>query len=129
MTKQEIIQKLDLKPLTFEGGFFKETYRSEFSSAIFYLIAPESFSKKHRLTKDEIFHFYLGDPVEMTLESPGMKVQKIRLGHDILNGEQVQVLVPKGCWQESKLVPGGSWALLGTTVSPPFSTQDFEPYE
>jgi predicted cupin superfamily sugar epimerase len=118
MTKEEVIQKLDLKPLTFEGRYFRETYRSEFSSAIYYLITTESFSKNHRLSKDEIFHFYLGNTVEMTLESPDKKVQKIKLGQDILKGEQLQVLVPSGHWQESKLVAGGRWALLGTTVSP-----------
>src|ERR1051326_2178730 len=82
LTTDEIKSLLGLKPHPTEGGFYVETYRSKdvlsrdalpsryggsraFGTAIYYLITPDSFSALHRLPTDEIFHFYLGDPVEM----------------------------------------------------------------
>ena len=48
------------------------------------------------------------------------------LGPDILNGQTPQVVVRRGVWQGLKLVEGGAWALMGTTVSPGFEFSDFE---
>ena len=49
------------------------------------------------------------------------------LGQDILNGQQVQFAVPAGVWQGSRLVPGGKFALLGTTMAPGFIEEDYLP--
>jgi len=54
-----------------EGGYFKETYRSEYSTGIFYLLTQGQKSKFHRIKSDEMWHFYQGDPlivVEITAE-------------------------------------------------------------
>ena len=143
ITSQDIVKKLNLKPLPGEGGFYYETYRSEtdvpsrllgldgkdtrhVSTAIYYLVTPESFSALHRVKSDEIFHFYAGDPVEMIQIDPNGNILRITIGSDIMNGEQPQVLVPKGSWQALKLRDGGSWSLMGTTVSPGFEFEDFE---
>ena len=74
----------------------------------------------HQLKSDEIYHFYLGDPVEMLLLYPDGNCEKIILGQNILEDNHVQFVVPKGVWQGSRLLPGGNYALLGTTVSPRF---------
>lgn len=126
MTVSEIIQRLELSPLPGEGGYFKETFRSKESSAIFYLVTPEGFSALHRLTQDEVFHFYAGDTVEMfQLEDTGTN-RLIRIGSNLEKGESPQVVVPKGMWQGTRLLEGGKWALLGTTVAPPFDFTGFE---
>jgi hypothetical protein len=126
-----------------EGGFFKETYRSEaifpgkllperygsdrcFSTAIYYMITPDAFSAMHRIKSDEIFHFYLGDPVEMLQLFPEGGGSVITIGTDIQNGMRPQVLVPQGVWQGLRLKSGGSYALMGTTISPGFEYSDFE---
>src|ERR1044071_414691 len=115
MTPEEIIRVLNLKPLRPEGGFFAETYRSpilfhdqtddryngprNLATAIYYLLTPETFSAMHSLPGDEIFHFYLGDPVEMVrLKSDGSG-EKIILGNDLAKGMRPQVLVPGAVWQ------------------------------
>jgi predicted cupin superfamily sugar epimerase len=72
----------------------------------------------HRLKSDEIFHFYLGNPVEMLQLYPDGTGITITIGADIGAGMQPQVLVPTGTWQGARLKPGGKFALLGTTVSP-----------
>jgi hypothetical protein len=129
-----------------EGGFFVETYRADedipasalperylgrraFGTCIYYLLTPETFSAIHRLASDEIFHFYLGDPVEMLQLWPDGSGKLVTLGPNILNGEQPQVVVPRGVWQGSRLLPGGRFALLGCTVAPGFTYGDYEPAE
>ena len=90
------------------------------------MVTPDHSSALHRLKYDEIFHFYLGDSVEMIQISLDGALKKITLGKDILNNEELQVLVPAGVWQGLRLIDGGSWALLGTTMAPRYEDADFE---
>jgi uncharacterized protein len=142
---EAIITSLRLEPHPKEGGFFREVYRSEeqlpaaalpdryaaprsFGTCIYYLLTPQTFSAMHRLASDEIFHFYLGDPVQMLQLFANGQGKLITIGPDILNGQSPQVIVPRGVWQGSCLMPGGSagFALLGTTVAPGFDYADYE---
>ena len=79
----------------------------------------------HVLASDEIFHFYLGDPVEMLQLHPEGRSALITLGPDLSKGQQVQLVVPAGVWQGSRLVEGGKVALLGCTVTPGFDFADY----
>src|SRR5438552_12492651 len=134
---EELIELLQLVPHPKEGGFFRETYRSaenieagalparyaaarSQSTAIYYLLTPGTFSALHRLASDEIFHFYLGDPVRILQLAADGTGRTIVLGPDLLAGQQAQVLVRRGVWQGSMLEPGGRFALLGCTVAPGF---------
>ncbi len=76
MTADEIKQLLGLEPHPVEGGFYRRTYTAPgavelaqgvrpTSTAIYYLLEAGTFSEMHVLDSDEMFHFYLGDPVEM----------------------------------------------------------------
>jgi predicted cupin superfamily sugar epimerase len=142
LTVEEVVRRLQLVAHPCEGGFFRETYRSQLtipagalpddysgerraSTAIYYLLTPDTFSEIHRLPTDEVFHFYLGDTVEMLQLHPDGRGELLRLGSDLASGELPQVLAPGGSWQGSRLVPGGSWALLGTTVAPGFEFADY----
>jgi predicted cupin superfamily sugar epimerase len=143
MTADEVKQLLHLEPLAIEGGFFRETYRSRWNvsseylpdgfrgsrsigTAIYYLIAPDTFSALHRLPGTEVFHFYLGDPVVMLQLLPDGTSRTVKLGPDLVNGHQPQVVVRGHVWQGCKLEPGGKWALMGTTMSPGFDYADYE---
>ncbi len=137
LTAEGLIRFLRLEPLPREGGWYRETYRSarqgpeagrSAGTAIYYLLTPDTFSALHRLPTDEVFHFYLGDPVEMLQlgPSPADGGRIVTLGPDILAGQQVQTAVPAGVWQGSALCEGGRWALLGTTMAPGFDFADYE---
>ena len=116
---------LGLSPLPTEGGFFAETYRSTHSTAIYYLLEPGTCSRLHRLTSDEVYHFYLGDPVELlVLRADGTSEVRC-LGPALDRGQAVQAVVPAGVWQGARIVSGGAFALLGTTMAPPFSWSGF----
>ena len=143
ITADEIKRRLDLKPLPREGGYYSESYRAgelisagalperyendkEISTAIYYLLTPDTKSLIHRLPTDEIYHFYLGDPVEMLLLYPDGKGETVVLGPDIEKGHHVQLVVPRGVWQGSYLIEGGRFALMGTTMAPGFDFEDYE---
>lgn len=142
-TAEEIIRLLSLKPHPAEGGYFAETYRADetisisglpkryiqdraFSTAIYFLLTSDTLSALHRLQSDELFHFYLGDPVEMLHLFPDGSGRVVTLGNDLLNGMQPQIIIPQGVWQGARLCKGGNYALLGTTVAPGFEYTDFE---
>ena len=133
MTAKELIAALGLEPLPGEGGMSAQTYLSRYQidgkaagTAIYYLLTGEAFSHLHRLTGDEMYHFYLGSPVELTELLPDGAVHTTVLGQDVAHGQCVQHLVPAGVWQGSRLLPGGDWALLGTTMWPGYTPECYE---
>ena len=62
----------------------------------------------------------------MLFLGPDGRSERHVLGQDILSGQELQVIVPKGVWQGSALLGKGRWALLGTTVAPAFDYDDYE---
>lgn len=128
-----------------EGGFYRETYRSEFFtthsstrregsrsyirssvSLIYYLLDGMGFSAFHRLKSDEIWHFYRGSPVTIYFIDNMGHLTKIRLGNDISYGHQCHAIIRAGLWFGAKVDDSTSYALIGCTVSPGFDYQDFE---
>jgi hypothetical protein len=79
----------------------------------------------HCLDSDEIFHFYLGDPVEMLQLYPDGRSALFTLGQDLSAGQHVQLVVPAGVWQGTRLIGDGKVALLGCTVTPGFDYADY----
>lgn len=143
MMAGQIIEFFGMQPLDREGGYYVETYRAaekikkaalpvnlsgdrNISTAILYLLTADAFSAIHRLETGEIFHFYLGDPVTMLQLHPDGSTEIITLGSDILNGQKVQVIVPKNTWQGAFVNPGGGFALMGCTVAPGFDRDDYQ---
>lgn len=151
LTPEAIIEALGLEPLAEEGGMFRQSYAAEetvaaealpsrygrdkpLSTAIYYLLTDEedSFSELHRLPTDEVYHFYLGDPVQMLELHPDGTGRRVILGPDLLDRQRLQHVVPRGVWQGSRVLPGGRpsegrFALLGTTMAPGFDFLDYEP--
>ena len=144
LTPEQLIEIFDLEPLPIEGGLFFQTYCAEenisreglpgrypdgkpFGTAIIYLLTsdPDSFSALHKLPADEIYHFYLGDPVELLQLRPDGSSERFMLGQDLLGGQKVQHVVPRDVWQGSHLLPGGEFALLGTTMAPGYTDEDY----
>jgi predicted cupin superfamily sugar epimerase len=143
ISADEIKKLLRLEPHPREGGWFRQTWKSEeeipqkvlpsrypgpraAGTAIYYLLEPDTYSEMHRLASDEVFHFYLGDPVEMLQLYPDGSGRVLLLGSNPAAGMELQTVVPQGVWQGSRLLPGGQLALLGCTVSPGFDYQDYE---
>jgi len=95
------------------------------STAIYYMLTPDTYSHMHLLLTDEIFHFYAGDPCEMIQLHPDGSGEILTLGNDILAGQTPQIRVPGGSWQGMLLKPGGTFSLMGCTVAPGFEYVDY----
>jgi uncharacterized protein len=132
LSADTVIRLLGLEPHP-EGGHFAETYRDPVansgdraaSSAIYYVLREGENSAWHRVRDAaEIWHWYAGAPLALSLAPPdGTSITKT-LGPDLTNGERPQIVVPMGHWQSA--LSRGSWTLVGCTVSPAFEFSSFE---
>ncbi len=138
---QKIIKHFNMEPLSGEGGYYTETYRSKeeinikalpqryegnrnYYTSIIYLITSKNLSHLHRIKSDEIFHFYMGSPVEIINFLDDGNYRKVILGNDIFKGQSLQYKVPRNTWQAAYLKEG-DFAVMGTTVSPGFDFKDY----
>jgi predicted cupin superfamily sugar epimerase len=128
-TAKAIISALSLEPHP-EGGYFRETFRDSrlidgraASTAIYYLLPRGDRSHWHRVDAAEVWHWYAGAPLALTLKLHDA-VHTVRLGSDFSSGEQPQYVVRARVWQSAKSL--GEWSLMGCTVAPGFQFQGFD---
>jgi len=139
---KKYIKLLELQPHP-EGGYFKEVYRSgemilpeglperfrkqrSISTSIYFLLEGDQVSNFHRLHSDEIWHFYKGCGVNIFVIDNSGKLSEVRLGKNIGNRENLQVVIKNNHWFAAELIDKSSFCLLGCTVSPGFDFDDFE---
>ena len=137
MTADDVIGLLRLEPHPVEGGYFRETHRTaatlsaggserSVGTAIYYLLTGDAVSEMHVLPGDEVFHFYLGDPLEMLQLRPDGASVTLLLGPNLLAGQSPQLVVPGGVWQGSHRLPGPhGYTLIGATMAPGFAYDDY----
>lgn len=139
---EDIVYKLQMNPHP-EGGFYKETYRSNglisksslsegfsgdrnYATAIYFLLTSENFSAFHRIKQDEIWHYYNGSSLYVHVIGLDGVYRKYAVGMQLDQGELPQLVVPAGCWFASSVKDTNSYSLVGCTVSPGFDFNDFE---
>ena len=127
---EEIIRLLDLRPHP-EGGHYRETFRDAAetggraaSTAIYFLLAANEFSHWHRIDAVEVWHWYAGAPLSLSISPDGHLTTEFSLGSEISHGQHPQVIVPARVWQAAKSL--GAWTLVGCTVAPGFTFDGFE---
>ena len=131
-TAEELIALLDLVPHP-EGGFFRETYRDSCavgeggraaSTAIYFLLRAGERSRWHNVDAAEVWHWYAGAPLVLTISENGHDAQAQHLGSVLETGQRPQIIVPPNAWQTAESL--GAWTLVGCTVSPGFEFSGFE---
>ncbi len=127
---QQIIEILELEPHP-EGGYYRETWRGEAhegergaGTAIYYLLRAGERSHWHRVDAVEVWHYYAGAGLALSVHAGAGKTEHLRLGADLAAGECPQAIVPKGAWQSASTC--GAWTLVGCTVAPAFDFAGFE---
>ena len=122
---EELIKKLNMTPHP-EGGYFAESFRDKDNnvSLIYYLLKKNQYSHWHRLTKNEILHFYLGDPMSVYVSEDGNKSASKILGNNIIGNQKMHLIVKASSWFSMK--SNGNFSLIGCTVAPGFEYSDFE---
>jgi uncharacterized protein len=136
------IQQLELKAHP-EGGFFKETYRSNetipsialpprftgsraFSTSIYFLLRSQDRSMFHRIKSDELWHYYAGSSLTLYVINDDGQLLTYKLGPDVEHGDSLQLVIRAGCWFGAKVNEPESYVLSGCTVAPGFDFNDFE---
>jgi predicted cupin superfamily sugar epimerase len=126
-----------------EGGYFTETYRStesvekdalperfggsrQLSTAIYFLLVGDEYSSFHRISADEMWHFYAGQPLEVHMISPEGDYSIVTVGPDPECGHSFQHVVPAGYWFASRCTSSNGYSFVGCTVAPGFDFEDFE---
>lgn len=132
-----------------EGGYFRETYRSEdkisssdrdvsfpgnrnYSTAIYFLLKGQEHSKFHRIKSDELWHFHAGSGATIHIIHPDSLYEAKYLGPDLQRGREFQHAVPAHSWFGVTVDNRDSFLLASCTVSPGFDFRDFEmaaPYQ
>jgi predicted cupin superfamily sugar epimerase len=126
----DLIRRLGLQPHP-EGGHFVETYRAPstegagrgVTTAIYFLLKAGERSHWHRVDAVEIWHWYAGAPLELSISEDGRNIHTARLGTAFADGQQPQAVVPPHAWQAARTL--GGWTLVGCTVSPAFEFAGF----
>jgi predicted cupin superfamily sugar epimerase len=137
-----LVKELNLLPHP-EGGYYKETYRSEgkiphdclspdflgdrnIATGIYFLIEKGNFSAFHKIKSDETWHFYYGDALEVIEINTTGKLTITHVGSNIQKGETFQYTVKANTWFGSRVSGSGNFSLVGCTVYPGFDFNDFE---
>lgn len=130
LSAQAIVETLKMERHP-EGGWYVQTFKDGaggprgHSTAIYYLLERGERSHWHRVRDAvEVWHFYAGAPLALSIAEEGKPATSTTLGSNILIGEQPQGIVPANWWQSATSL--GAWTLVGCTVSPGFDFAAFE---
>lgn len=127
-TADEVIARLGLAPHP-EGGFYRQTWQADgegraAGTSIYFLLKSGAPSHWHWIDSTEIWHFYAGAPLILSLSKSdtGPATDHV-LGTDLAAGELPQLIVPETHWQAARTT--GDYTLVGCTVSPGFEFENF----
>lgn len=84
-------------------------------SALYFLVTPDAPVRLHRIRNDQLYNFYLGDPIEVFLLHADGKLERVVVGPDIRGGQKVQLLIPGGTFHTARLVRERRWFLGAST--------------
>ena len=131
-----LIDHYRFERLPVEGTLFVSSYRSaerypggqHISTAMIGIHCddPRSVSAFHKLSGDEVWHFYGGDPLRLVLLYPDGTSRDVVMGTDPLKGQVVQFTIPAGVWQAGHMLEGGRYSLFGCTMAPGFIGKMFQ---
>jgi predicted cupin superfamily sugar epimerase len=140
MTADEIRSLLKLEPNA-TCGFVRETYRAALAitpgglpapfadgrplgSALYFMVTPAAPVKLHRIRNDQLYHYYLGDPLEVLLLRG--KGERIIVGPDLRAGHSVQLFIPGNTFHTARIIGAKRWFLGASTEWPGVVPSDVE---
>ncbi|MCK9556942.1 MAG: cupin domain-containing protein [Candidatus Cloacimonetes bacterium] len=139
----QIIQLLNLLPHP-EGGYYRRNWQSDMraetldasskkihnvrsvGSSIIYLLPSEEVSTWHRITCDEMWHFYDGSPLKLYMLDMNQGLITRILGINLEAEQLPQIIIPRNTWFCAEVAEDDSYSLCGCTLWPSFSYADFD---
>jgi predicted cupin superfamily sugar epimerase len=142
MTADEIRSLLKLEPNA-TCGFVRVTFLSKekiapgglpapfadgrpLGSALYFLVTPDAPVRLHRIRNDQLYHYYLGDPLELFLLHADGTHERVVVGPDLRTDQRVQLLIPGNTFHTARLLGPGRWFLGASTEWPGVVPADVE---
>jgi uncharacterized protein len=142
ITADEVLALLGLESHA-TCGYVRETYRSTMliapgglprpfaegrpaGSALYFMVTPNARVHLHRIRNDQLYHYYLGDPLEVLMLPEGGAAERVVVGPDLAAGQRLQLLIPGNTFHTARLAANGSWFLGGSTEWPGVIPADVE---
>ena len=140
VTAEEIRALLKLEPNA-TCGFVRETYKSELTiapdglpapfadgrplgTALYFMVTPEAPVKLHRIDNDQLYHYYLGDPIEVLLLRENGLSELVIVGSNIVGGHLVQLFIPGNTFHTARITGKRRWFLGASTEWPGVVVRD-----
>ena len=95
-------------------------------SALYFMVTPDAPVRLHRIRNDQLYHYYLGDPLEVLLLRADGASARIVVGPDLRNGQRVQLLIPGNTFHTARLIGARRWFLGASTEWPGVVPADVE---
>jgi predicted cupin superfamily sugar epimerase len=142
LTADEILDLLKLEPNA-TCGFVRQTFVSRQSlaagalpspfadarplgSALYFMVTPGAPVRLHRIRNDQLYHYYLGSPLEVFMLHADGRTERVVVGPDLRSGQAVQLLIPGNTFHTARLVGRGQWFLGASTEWPGVVPADVE---
>ena len=95
-------------------------------SALYFLVTPGAPVRLHRIRNEQLYHYYLGDPLEVFLLHAGGNSERVIVGPDIRDGERLQLRIPGNTFHTARVIGRQRWFLGGSTEWPGVVPADVE---
>jgi predicted cupin superfamily sugar epimerase len=114
-------------PMTLEAGSLPDPFAAQrpVGSALYFLVTPDAPVRLHRIANDQLYHYYLGEPLELLLLTDG-RCQSVVIGPDVAAGQHLQLLIPGGTFHTARVASGSGWFLGASTEWPGVIPADVE---
>jgi uncharacterized protein len=133
LSAHEIQNLLDLEPNA-TCGFVRVTFTSKqligadvlpspftsertLGSALYFMVTPTAPVRLHRIRNDQLYHYYLGDPLEVFLLHDNGTAERVIVGADLRGGQRVQLFIPGSTFHTARLL--GNRCFLGASTEWP----------
>jgi uncharacterized protein len=95
-------------------------------SALYFMVTPGAPVRLHRIRNDQLYHYYLGDPLEVFLLHADGTTERIIIGPDLRSDHRVQLLIPGNTFHTARLIGRRHWFLGASTEWPGVVPADVE---
>jgi predicted cupin superfamily sugar epimerase len=95
-------------------------------SALYFMVTPGAPVRLHRIRNDQLYHYYLGDPIEVVMLRVDGTTERVVVGPNLRGGQLVQLLIPGNTFHTARVIGRRRWFLGASTEWPGVEPADVE---
>ena len=90
------------------------------------MVTPDAPVRLHRIRNDQLYHRYLGDPIEVLMLHENGTSERVVIGPDLQAGQCVQLLIAGNTFHTARVIGQRRWFLGASTEWPGVEKVDVE---